>query len=197
MTAARRTVSESVRKEHILAAARKVFKEKGYEGSTVSDIVEAAGVAQGTFYLYFPSKKDVVLSLAEIIIDEMMLRVQALSKQQLSFEESIRAFVKGVFEVGRRNPDLCRLVHFGAESVSKDFHETTAQALLENMTQMFQQAIEAGEMQPVNPELTARLLGRMLPSAIQEAFYFGDGSDAEELEVIVIQLFTSGLKVHP
>ena len=197
MTAVKRTASESDRREQLLAAARKVFQEKGYEGTTVSDIVDEAGVAQGTFYLYFPSKKDIILGLAEVIVDEIMVRVSALSEKRLSFEESIRVFVSGIFEVGRQNPDLCRLIHFGAESVAKDFHETTAQALLQNMTQMFQQAIDSGEMEPLNPELTARLLGRMLPSAIQEAFCFSDGSDAEELEAIVVQLLTSGLKRHP
>ena len=194
MTTAKRTASEAVRREQLLTAARKVFQEKGYDNTTVSDIVEEASVAQGTFYLYFPSKKDVVLGLAQVMVDKMTLRMQSLYGSAMSFEEAMRSFVRIVFEVGRQNPDLCRLIHFGAESVAKEVHETAAQTLLIDMAGFFQQAIEAGEMEPVNPELTARLLGRMLPSAIQEAFCFSDGSDAEELEAIVAQLLTSGLK---
>ena len=45
MTVTRRTETEEV---------RKVLREKGYDSTTVSDIVKEAGVAQGTFYLYFP-----------------------------------------------------------------------------------------------------------------------------------------------
>jgi AcrR family transcriptional regulator len=53
------------REDQLLAAARKVFRNKGYEGATVAEIVEEAGVAQGTFYLYYPSKKDVFFALGQ------------------------------------------------------------------------------------------------------------------------------------
>ena len=71
MTTTRRTETEAERREQILTAARKVFREKGYDATTVADIVAEAGVAQGTFYLYFPSKKDAVISLAVRVLDEL------------------------------------------------------------------------------------------------------------------------------
>jgi len=42
------------RRADLLAAARAILAEKGLEAATVSEIVARAGVAQGTFYLYFP-----------------------------------------------------------------------------------------------------------------------------------------------
>jgi len=53
------------RREQILAAACALFAEQGYNGATISEIVSRCGVAQGTFYLYFKSKRDVFAALLE------------------------------------------------------------------------------------------------------------------------------------
>jgi TetR/AcrR family transcriptional regulator, ethionamide resistance regulator len=50
-------------RERLLAAAERVFLERGYAGTTVSHIVTAAGVSRASFYVYFPSKRDVFLAL--------------------------------------------------------------------------------------------------------------------------------------
>ena len=195
MAVARRTQSEAVRKEQILAAARKVFKEKGFDGSTISDIVAEAGVAQGTFYLYFASKKEAVLALAETVLAELARGFRAGYDPSMSFEEKLRAVVRVAFEVGSRNPDLCRLVHFGAESVAQEFEESVKHHEVHmDMVQMFQEAIDAGEMEPTDPVLAARLLAHIIPSALQESFVFGDGSRAEEIESLMAQILVNGLK---
>ena len=192
-----RTETEPVRRDQLLTAARKVFREKGYEGATVSDIVEEAGVAQGTFYLYFPSKKDVVMALAQRVMEEMNARLQASYDPTLSFEERLRGLIRTAFEVGSDYPDLCRLLHLGAESMVHEFHETKeAHAVRTGMVQMFQQAIDAGEMEAIDPEMVARLLTRMVPGALQEAYVFGDGSDAGRLEEALEQIVVNGLKRH-
>lgn len=65
-------------KQKILEAAKKVFSEKGYNAAGVSDIIESAGVARGTFYLYFKSKRDVFSALIEHIIQQMDDMITAL-----------------------------------------------------------------------------------------------------------------------
>lgn len=70
-TRARRTESEAVRRAQLLRAARKVFRAKGYGGASVSEIVREAGVAQGTFYLYFPSKKAAAVSISDGLMEMM------------------------------------------------------------------------------------------------------------------------------
>ena len=195
MAVARRTRSEAVRKEQILAAARKVFRDKGYDSSTISDIVAEAGVAQGTFYLYFASKKDAVMALAETVLDELARGFRAAYDPSMSFEDRLRAVVRVAFDVGRRNPDLCRLVHFGAESVAQEFDESVNHHEVHtDMVQMFHEAIEAGDMEPTDPVLAARLLAHILPSALQECFVFGDGSRAKEIESLMARILVSGLK---
>ncbi len=72
----KRKKDAETRRRELISAAWEVFAEKGVAASTVSDIVKAAGVAQGTFYLYFDSKDEVVNALAEDIADRMVETVE-------------------------------------------------------------------------------------------------------------------------
>lgn len=71
MNAARRSDREA-RRLQLLAGAKQAFAEKGVAGATVSDIAQAAGLAQGTLYLYFDSKDDVVNAVVEQMVDSMV-----------------------------------------------------------------------------------------------------------------------------
>ncbi len=197
MAVARRTESETVRREQILAAARKVFREKGYDGTTVSDIVEEAGVAQGTFYLYFPSKKAAVLALAQILTEEGAKRLTEVLDPKMTFEERLRMLVKVVFDIGRRNPDICRLIHVGTESFTHEVHQSGGVRDMDMaVVEMFRHAAEAGEMEDIDPEIAARILVRMLPGCIQEAFVFSDGSDADQLEEACTRIIVNAFTRH-
>jgi len=59
------------RKKRIFAAATKLFKNKGYTDTTISDIAKNADVGVGTIYNYFPSKNDILLNIvADICIEK-------------------------------------------------------------------------------------------------------------------------------
>lgn len=53
-----------------MAAARRVFEERGYQGASVSAIAAAAGTAHGTFYLYFANRSDAFAAVLEQVISE-------------------------------------------------------------------------------------------------------------------------------
>jgi AcrR family transcriptional regulator len=76
-----RAVDREARRAQLVSAAAAVFAQRGVANTTVTDIVTAAGVAQGTFYLYFEAKDDAVLAvvarLAGALIDSVAARVEA------------------------------------------------------------------------------------------------------------------------
>jgi AcrR family transcriptional regulator len=49
----------------LLQAARTIFESEGFDGASINQIVDRAGVARGTFYIYFPSKEDILETIAE------------------------------------------------------------------------------------------------------------------------------------
>ncbi len=65
MAAADPTRDRADKHELILEAAIRVFAEKGFHGARISDVADAAGVADGTIYLYFKNKDDLLLSIFE------------------------------------------------------------------------------------------------------------------------------------
>ncbi|MDH4140048.1 MAG: TetR/AcrR family transcriptional regulator [Coriobacteriia bacterium] len=76
MSAARRKKPE-VRRAELIAAAVDCFREKGVERTSVSDIVARAGVAQGTFYLYFKSKDEAIAAVVESALDGIIERLES------------------------------------------------------------------------------------------------------------------------
>ena len=59
-----------VRKREILLAARELFVNKGYEQTSVNDILRVVDIAKGTFYYYFASKEEVLETIILDIVDE-------------------------------------------------------------------------------------------------------------------------------
>ena len=64
---------ESGKKDRILEVAKKIFLEKGYKETKITDIAKAAGISPATIYLYFNGKKDLFDSL-QIPEAEMCIR---------------------------------------------------------------------------------------------------------------------------
>ena len=66
------------RREDLLAAAEPIFVERGAAAATVSDVTSAAGVAKGTFYLYFASKDHVLAALRQRFVDGFVAQTRFL-----------------------------------------------------------------------------------------------------------------------
>ncbi len=185
MTTTRRTESEAVRKEQLLRAARKVLDEKGYDRATVADIVREAGVAQGTFYLYFDSKKEAVMELGRVLIGIMTERVASKLDPDAPFKEQLTSFIRTGFEVAAENPDLCRLLHIGAEDAREELKQqmkAEKHPFVEALMRMFQRGVERGEAVELSPDLAVRLLMRLVSGAMHEVHARGDEEDARRVE---------------
>ena len=195
-TRARRTESEAVRRAQLLRAARKVFRAKGYDGASVSEIVREAGVAQGTFYLYFPSKRDAAVSLRHGLMDTMAQAVVRAVKSRTSFEDRLKSMIAAGFKVARKNADLFRLAFIGADETHPEMHSESQEhaSFLRAIMDLFGDAVEAGEMEAVDPEIAARLAIGLLQHAMIEAFVFGEGGESERLERGVSALLLNGLR---
>ena len=97
----RRTARREVRRRELIEAAVTVFSTKGVAGASVDDIVRTAGVAKGTFYLYFATKDDLVNAVASAMVEGVAERVQAVATDPArSPVERLLAFGAGIGEVG-------------------------------------------------------------------------------------------------
>lgn len=191
--------AETSRRDQILAAARKVFRKKGYDNSTVSDIVQEAGVAQGTFYLYFPSKKEAFFALAQELPGIMAKSIMGAYDPNLSFDRRVRQMTHAAFRCGRANADLVRLINFGGDSIAVEVQAEVLKAnpVVNSLAEMFRRDMARGNIVRVDPELTARLLIGMYKNALIEAFVLGTHRDAVRLERALAELVINALKRRP
>ena len=195
---ARRTESEPVRREQLLKAARKVFRANGYDGSSVSEIVREAGVAQGTFYLYFPSKRDAAVSLRDGLMETMAQEVTAAVKSHTDFKGRLESLIGACFKVAQKNSDLFRLAFIGADETHPEMHSESSEhaSFLRAITDLFKDASDIGEMEAKDPEIAARLATGLLQHAMIEAFVFGQGEESDRLEHGVTELLVNALQTR-
>lgn len=100
-----RTANESplterqwVRRGELLEAARRVFERDGYHGTTVSAVVQAAGLSQGAFYLYFSDKKAVFAALQDEMATLLRRRIYWATRDEPNAARRLEAGLKAYFE---------------------------------------------------------------------------------------------------
>jgi AcrR family transcriptional regulator len=91
----RRRIGREQRRQDLIGAALETFTSKGVASSSVDDIVRAAGVAKGTFYLYFDTKDDIVTAVAERMIEGVGEQMDA------GMADHDRSPVERILAVGR------------------------------------------------------------------------------------------------
>src|SRR5439155_15598031 len=74
-TERRPSVAKAERRQQILAAARGLFAKRGYHLTTIDDIVAQAGVARGTFYLYFEDKRAIFSDLIDRFAGQLSVAI--------------------------------------------------------------------------------------------------------------------------
>jgi AcrR family transcriptional regulator len=141
----------------LLDAAESIFGTRGFHASSIADITRAAGVALGTFYVYFPSKEAIFVELVKDMGHDMRRRLHdasAAAPDRLAAEEAgFRAF----FDFVAQHPNLYRIVR-ECEFVAPGEYRAWYERLAERYRAGLVQAMDAGEFRRLDPELIAYCL---------------------------------------
>src|SRR5438094_2109474 len=95
----------------ILEAARKVFADRGFHEATVDDIAEAAGVAKGTVYLYYESKRDVYFAALKFGISQMYSSLLQEIKKASTPEDKLKALIAAKLTYFDENRDFFKIYY--------------------------------------------------------------------------------------
>jgi len=110
----KKAVVTEFRKAEILRAAGRVFAEQGFDRATIAGIAEAAGIAKGTVYLYFPSKQHVYSAVLSRAAADLAHCARTAMAGDASLSGQVRAFVGGTLRYFEENRDVLRLCRFEA-----------------------------------------------------------------------------------
>lgn len=153
----------SVVREQLVNSSIEVFRKKGYEGTTITDIVQAANIARNTFYRYFQSKEELFLEcLNEIFFRwnrEAPRDTKALSASTYRNRLN-RIFVAG-HKAYPRWSDMLNLLRVAAVKNPKMFGDKLQSSLdtrIKPIVDDINDCIEQGVFRKVNSELLATML---------------------------------------
>lgn len=132
-TAARSAERRESRRGALVDAAFGVFMDKGVTASSVDDIVGAAGVAKGTFYLYFKTKDDAVNAVAERVVEGVADTVEtAAATPGLSPVERLLTLGRSVGQVGTE-PHEREFVDVFHLPENRAIHDRLAERILDRL----------------------------------------------------------------
>ena len=144
-----RTVDRKARFDGLVSAAERAFLSQGVADTPVSDIAKAAGVAQGTFYLYFDSKDDIVVAVVDRLVETVIASLEkAVAGPAGSAIEEFRGLCAALGDL-TSVPGADGLVEFMHAPQNRALHDRLADQLSPRLVPIVQQVIERGIAQGV------------------------------------------------
>lgn len=184
MSAAARRSDPQARRAQLVGAAFAVFTKQGVANTTVSDIVKEAGVAQGTFYLYFDSKDEIICAVVEAMVEQVIERIEAQETvAELSALERFSAVRQAWVEFSDEphEQELQELFH---RPENRAIHDRMAAAMGKRLAPVLEriivQGIEEGVFVPQDTRIAAwAILGALqgMEASMSGSSHTPDGID--------------------
>lgn len=163
-TYSKRASNKELRKENLYAAAVTLFRRQGFDQTRVEEITQAAGVAKGTFFNYFPTKEDVLLYIGERHMTRLGAAMSNGTGKQISQERSavaaLKAVLRALADSLEEDKDLVRLAVDKAMKITHLAPAAGGRFSLQGLVVLLiRRAQWTGEVHPaVDPELVAQML---------------------------------------
>jgi AcrR family transcriptional regulator len=191
----RATKLRTTRRGEILKAAQEVISRRGYQSTSVADVIEAAGISRGTFYLYFDGIDVLFYELVDTFATELMGRIRPVRLEDGSPVEQLHSNLTRVVDLLFDKRDLTVILL--REAIA--FNETVDQKLnrlyqflLRNIAGALRNGAEWGLTRKVNePVIAMAIIG-----SIKEVLYqhlVVRRNEEPDRKVIVEELLHFGL----
>ena len=156
------------KREAILRAATHVFASNGYFNSKVADIASAAGVADGTVYLYFKSKEEILHSIFDRTVDEAIAKAREELALVKDPREKLRRLAHLHLEGLGADRDLAVVFQVELRGSTKFMEEFSAAGFASYLG-LIRATIEEGQQAKVfRKELNAKVVSKILFGALDE-----------------------------
>lgn len=141
-------------RQKILDTAEDIFGEKGYFETSIAEITLRAGVAQGTYYNYFSTKKEVFEELIRQLSSSFRHQIKVAMEQETSFEAKQRAGYVAFFKWLTNHRNLYSIVQQSV-LVDMNLYRWYYEKIAEGFIKAIEEAIDKKECKPLNPETVA------------------------------------------
>ncbi len=198
VTTDRASKRKAEKRERLLAAARKLFIERGYHETRPQDIAREADVAHGTFYSHFNDKREIFMAFASEAQEDLHDYVQERIPEVKNFEEYLQYSLTAIQEFAEQNPGLLRSalvdtkVFDPTDSTSKVVRSKFASGFVRVLTK----AKENNELyDDVDPELMGHAMIGLIQSSAPQSYRMG--KSREEFVKLMANLLSRGMIRNP
>ena len=181
----------------ILEAAVKVFARQGFYQSTVAQIAREAGVADGTIYLYFKNKDDILVNFFDYKTKQVFERFRAEVNQAESGLDKLRNLIRRHLAEFQRDRDMAILYQVGTHQIDR-----LAEDQIREMSKMYQdlisEIVEAGQQEgSIRKDLYVGLVKRFILGGVDEVINTWLHSEREydlvSMADPLVELFVRGI----
>lgn len=157
------------RHAQVLAAARRVFAEKGYHAASIQDLLDAAGIARGTFYAHFDGKQ---AAFREVLAQLLEAITAAIVPVDIHSDEAnadqLLGNVARALQLLEDDPDLGRLLFDHAVGVSDELRDDM-RAFYDGVTALIERSLTTGHRLGWVRDGDIRLRARLILGAVKQA----------------------------
>ena len=154
------------KRDRILNAAIKVFAKNGFYATRVSEIAKAAGVADGTIYLYFKNKDDVLISIFEDGIRRLLTILRKVAASDDPVEQRIKRIIELQLGLLEDQRDLAEVITVNLRQSSRLLKQYGAPLFMEYIEVLAGVVDEGQEQGTFRSDLNSRVVARALFGAL-------------------------------
>jgi TetR/AcrR family fatty acid metabolism transcriptional regulator len=191
--------AQSDKYQKIIQAAIHVFASKGFYNSKVSDIASEADVADGTIYLYFKNKDDILISIFEYSMDTFIGSVERTLQGIKDPIEKLHRFIFLHLELVQNNQDVAQVLQIELRQSSKFMKEYAATKFMDYLN-LISKILEEGQTsgvfkKEINPMIVKRaIFGAVDEMALEWVLMKKKKYSMEEVADQICRMLTEGLK---
>ncbi|MGC1403467.1 MAG: MerR family transcriptional regulator [Thermodesulfobacteriota bacterium] len=175
------TAINTSKKEQIIKASVKLFREKGYEGTKISDIPARAGIGKGTFYQYFRNKEDLFIECADSIFHEIGENIPEIQEETDPIKKlRMRGIYFGQYQ--RHVMEMLNLLRGAAVQGGNPVKEKLDEAM-KNLTEPLREDLEKAMQLGQIRRMDSRFLAHMLMGVAEYVLYYAAENTVDVLEI--------------
>jgi TetR/AcrR family transcriptional regulator, fatty acid metabolism regulator protein len=160
--------AKEAKRRQILAAAVEVFARNGFAGARTREIAERAGVAEGTIYLYFAGKEDLLLTAFRETVHEFCESIHGVLAADIPFVERLDTFIRMQFERIEAEPALATVLLLESRQTAT-FYGGAVRDVLRSYAAAIDDLLASGVADgSVRPDAPLPLARRMLIGSLEE-----------------------------
>ncbi len=184
------------RRSLILSAALEVFSEKGYHSASVADIIKKAGVARGTFYLYFGSKRAVFEQLLDELFALLISAVKRIdpSRGAQGVLAQMEANVDAVLGLMLSHRSTLRILLGGASGIDPGFDRKLSE-FYERLVELTAHSLNLGQQMGIVRPVHSRVVALCIIGSIKEVLYhISTGRKLPRRDELVKEILAYGVR---